>query len=83
MYEVEITPETLKELRKITKLYSRSIKEIIEELEEDPHIGKSLSRELTGKFSYRIGVHRLTYLINEKDKKVIVISAGHRSTAYQ
>ncbi|MBI2314704.1 type II toxin-antitoxin system RelE/ParE family toxin [Candidatus Daviesbacteria bacterium] len=82
MYKVKITFKAKKELKNLNKLDRLSIAEIIEELKEDPKIGKPLSRELIRKFSYRVGAYRVIYIINHQDKIVIVLSAGHRGLVY-
>jgi len=55
---------------------------IFEELKEDATIGKPLTRELTGRFSLRVGVYRIIYTVNKTDEIVHVITAGHRSVVY-
>ena len=82
MYKLHIASKAKKELRKISRIHQEAIISAFEELKEDPFIGKPLTRELTGRFSYRVGVYRIIYKINDKDKIVYVISAGHRSTVY-
>ncbi len=83
MYQVIVSPEAKKRLKNISKIYRKGIAEAIDSLKDDPYLGKPLTRELTGRYSYKIGVYRVIYIINEKDKLVYVISAGHRSTVYQ
>jgi mRNA-degrading endonuclease RelE of RelBE toxin-antitoxin system len=39
--------------------------------------------ELTGKFSFRVGVYRIIYKVNKKDKVVDILTAGHRATVYE
>ena len=83
MYEIIITPVARKNLKTITKVYKKGIVEAIDSLKDDPYTGKPLKRELTGKYSYKIGVYRIIYMINEKDKVVSIIAAGHRAIIYQ
>lgn len=82
MYRVKLTSKAKRELRNLSKADRLQVGEIIEELQENPLIGKPLSRELIKKFSYKVGVYRVIYQINREDKVVIVISAGHRKTVY-
>lgn len=82
MYRIFISPKAKKELRNITKLYKKAVAETIDELKNDPLIGKPLTRGLTKKYSYKIGVYRLIYKIHKKDKKVSILSVGHRATIY-
>ena len=55
----------------------------IRKLADDPHMGKPLRGELSGKWSLRVGDHRVIYTINEQEKTVILYSVSHRKTAYQ
>ncbi|KKR92370.1 MAG: Addiction module toxin, RelE/StbE family [Candidatus Daviesbacteria bacterium GW2011_GWA1_41_61] len=82
MYRIKLTAKAKRELRKLSQTDKLRIAEIIEELKEDPLIGKPLSRELIKKFSYRIGVYRVIYRINRQDKIIVILSAGHRGTVY-
>ena len=84
MYKLEITSRAKKQLKHITKNYEQiAINNVFIEIKEDPFVGKPLSRELTGKFSYKVGAHRIIYKINKQDKIVQILSAGRRSTIYQ
>lgn len=66
----------------LKKEHQLAVVEALEEISEDPYVGKPLTRELTGRFSYRVGVNRIIYRINEPDKSVQVVTAGHRSNVY-
>ena len=83
MFKVVIAPQAQKELRKIPRKYQQAIRLSFFDLKEDPSLGKPLSRELTGRFSYRVGVYRIIYKVNTKDKIVAILTAGHRLTAYR
>lgn len=74
MYKIKLTGEARRELAKLSKTDKLRLGEIIEDLKENPSIGKQLSRELTGKLSYRIGVYRIIYQVNEKDKNITIAS---------
>ena len=82
MYKVKLTAGAKKELKQISRRHQFALGQIFDELKEYPFLGKPLGRELTGKFSYRISVYRIVYKVDEKDKIVYIITAGHRSTAY-
>lgn len=83
MYKLQITARAQKELEKISFSHQEAILVALEILREDPYQGKPLTRELSRRFSYRVGVYRIIYTINEHDKIVSILSAGHRATAYQ
>ena len=83
MFEVRISTKAEKQIKKIKKIYQTAILSALEELREDPYVGKPLSKDLTGRFSYKISVYKIIYKINQKDKVVNILSAGHRSTIYE
>lgn len=82
MYKIEISPQAKNQLKKLKIKYRLSLSRVIDDLKEDPSLGKPLSRDLLGRYSYRIGVYRIVYRIKVKEKLVEIISAGHRSTIY-
>ena len=84
MYQLKIAPKAKKQLKQISKVYQRNaVYNALQEIKEDPFSGKELTRELTGSRTYKMGIYRIIYKIDVIDKKVYVISAGHRSIVYQ
>ena len=83
MFKIRLTKRARKELKYLSKTKQLSIGRILEELKEDPFMGKSLTRELSKRFSYRIGVYRIIYKVNKTDKLIYILTVGHRSTVYQ
>lgn len=82
MYKLLISSKAERRLKKLKIEYQQAVVEALEEISGDPFVGKPLTRELTGRFSYRVGVYRIIYRINESNKSVQVITAGHRSNVY-
>lgn len=82
MYKVKLTTKAEKELKRLSRENKLSISEIIDELKEDPLIGKPLDRELIRRFSYRVGAYRIIYKVNQVDRVIDIISTGHRSKIY-
>jgi len=83
MYRLKLTARAKKELRNLKKTHQEALAIVIEELKEDPLTGKILTRELTSQYSLRVGIYRLIYKINKKDKIVTILTAGHRATIYK
>lgn len=83
MYQIIIAPQAQKELKVIKKSYGQSISLALQEIKEAPNIGKPLSKQLIGRFSYRVGTYRIIYKVDQKDKIITVISAGHRASIYK
>ena len=67
--------------RKDKPLAERLAKAILK-LEDNPHLGKPLSYDLSGLWSLRVGKYRIIYEINENEKKVILRAVSHRKKSY-
>ncbi len=83
MFSIKLTASAKRELKNVSKLHKQAVSLMIEELKDDPTLGKPLGRELLGKFSCRVGVYRIIYKISQRDKKILVLRIGHRSKVYQ
>ena len=83
MYEINISAKAKRELRSLSTRHEIALDIIYEELKDNPQLGKPLTRELIGRFSFRVGNYRIIYNINEKDKKIYILTVGHRSIVYQ
>lgn len=83
MYRVSVSPRAKKHLKEITKeIHREAIASAIQEIKDDPYVGKPLTRELTGKYSFRIATYRIIYKIRERDSLIEILTAGHRSGIY-
>lgn len=82
MFKVILTARAKRELKNISKRHKVAIASMVEELTDNPFIGKPLTRDLTGRFSLRVGVYRIIYSVNKKDKTIHIFTAGHRSVVY-
>lgn len=83
MFKVKLTAKAKKELKQISRRHQLALGQVFDELKEYPYLGKPLGRGLKGRFSYKISVYRIVYKVNEKDKIVYILTAGHRATVYQ
>jgi mRNA interferase RelE/StbE len=83
MYKLRISKKAQNEIRKIPYPHQEAILSALIEIKNDPLLGKPLTRELTGQFSHRVGVYRIIYKVNKKDKNIDILSAGHRATVYE
>ncbi len=82
MFKLVISPRAQIQLKKLKKADELPVKIALEDIKEDPFLGKPLGRGLTGRFSYRFEIYRIIYRVNDQDKIVRILSAGHRSTVY-
>ena len=83
MFRLKLTTKAKRELKNISHRHKLALANIFEEVKDDPYLGKSLTRELTGKYSYKVGVYRIIYKVSKKDKVITIITAGHRATIYK
>ena len=83
MYKLRISSRAESEIKKISHPHQKAIILALTEIKEEPFLGKPLTRELTGKFSFRVGVYRIIYKVNKKDKVIDILTAGHRATVYE
>jgi len=82
MYKLHLTSKAQRKLSLIPKIYKSSIANVFDEICDEPFLGKPLGRKFEGFFSIRIGVYRIVYKVNRKDKLVTIVTAGHRSSVY-
>jgi mRNA-degrading endonuclease RelE of RelBE toxin-antitoxin system len=81
-YRLRIPASAKKQLNGLKKKDRKSAYYILEELNDDPFVGKVLGRDLAGRFSYRVGNFRVVYVIRRKDRIVEILWVKHRSVAY-
>ncbi len=82
MYKLFISSKAARQLKKISKKHERAILEALIDIKEEPFSGKPLTRNLTGRLSYRVGVYRIIYKVRIKDNTIEILTAGHRSIIY-
>jgi Cytotoxic translational repressor of toxin-antitoxin stability system len=82
MFELRIANKARKEIKNLQQKHQIIILEALQDIAADPYLGKPLTRELSSKFSYRIGIFRIIYKINQRDNIVVILSAGHRANVY-
>lgn len=84
-FEVEITPEGLRHLRKLPEKVKVAVLEtIFGSIAQNPRrAGKPLRGEFEGLFSARRGDFRVIYEIDGEHRTVIVHRAAHRGDAYR
>ena len=83
MYKLILSTRTKRELKEIPKQHKEAILSALEEIKDSPLEGKPLSRELVGRFSYRVGVYRVIYQVNKQNQTIYVSTAGHRGKVYK
>ncbi|MEW6594507.1 MAG: type II toxin-antitoxin system RelE/ParE family toxin [Thermodesulfobacteriota bacterium] len=61
----------------------RLIRTALEEIRQNPDIGKNLQEELAGFLSYRARRYRIVYRVDRQAKSVVVYYAAHRREVYE
>ena len=82
MFKLRISPKAEKRIKKLKIDYQIEIIEVLAEIKEDPMLGKPLSRELNGRFTYKFKAYRIIYLVNLKDEIIDILDADHRGKIY-
>ena len=83
LYSLKIKQSALKELQKINKQERTRVIAAIEQLAENPHIGKLLKGEFSGLRRIRSGNYRVIYEINEGEVLILVLRIAHRKQVYR
>ena len=83
MYNLLYADEAKKVISRLSLKKKRQIKNAIERIAEDPKIGKHLTHELKGLYSYRSGAYRIIYRIYRKEILVLILTIGHRKDVYK
>ena len=82
-YKVEIVKKAEKELKSIDKNIALRIGNSLMKLGRTPHPRQSIRLKGTPFYRLRIGDYRAIYTVNNVDRKVTVLSIGHRREVYK
>jgi mRNA interferase RelE/StbE len=83
MYSIFYTEEAKSLIEKLPAKRQRQIKNAAERLANNPFLGKGLTQELTGMWSYRSGDFRIIYRIERNKMIIIVLTLGYRKDIYK
>ena len=83
MYELRVTRPALKDIASLPKEYAELVSRYIDELENNPR--PSGAKRLQGRtdFSFRVGIYRILYEIDDEHRIVTVFRVKHRREAYR
>jgi len=71
------------QIKKLNPHLRPVIKSKIEQIREDPYLGKFLEKELSGFLSFRAKRYRIIYKILEGEKVLQIHYVGHRKDVYE
>ena len=74
MYDIKLTKEALKDVKKLTPRLKSKLKDILErQISHDPYSGKKLIGQLKGFYSMRLSFQdRILYSIDEDSHQVYI-----------
>ncbi len=81
-HEVVLTKEAEMFLEKLDNSTRKRVINKLEQLKENPQLGKPLTACLAGSWSLRIGDYRAIYQIKHNELIVVVIRIGYRRNVY-
>ena len=82
-YSLKIKRSALKELHKLDNQDRLRVVEAIDNLCENPHVGKLLKGEFSGLRRVRVGAFRIVYEINEGEVLVLILRVAQRKDVYR
>ncbi len=83
MYNIFYTEEAKFVIDRLTPKKQRQIKDAVERIAQNPSLGKYLTQELAGMWSYRSGDFRIIYRVEHRQLVVIILTIGHRKDLYK
>lgn len=81
-YRVSFKPSAEKDLKRIPKPTYYRVILALENLQNNPFVGKKLKGELYGLYSLRVWPYRIIYQVYKRELIVIIIRIGHRQGVY-
>ncbi len=82
MWRVAVAASVKKDLAKIDSRYAKRLAAAIYFIGQDPYSGKKLEDGKENRYSKRIGVYRIVYVLNKKARLVTIVRLGHRQGVY-
>lgn len=82
-YQIFLSAAAARLIPRLHPDIKRLIKAALEEIGENPALGKNLQEELAGFLSYRARRYRIIYRVDQEANSVVVYYAAHRSEVYE
>lgn len=82
-YLLQIKQSALKEIQRLPKTDRQRIIVAIDQLAENPHVGKLLKGDYSGLRRIRVGDYRAIYEINEDVVLILVLRVAHCKQVYR
>ena len=82
-YRMIYSDTSRRQIRKFNPRIKPQIKTRLEQISDNPYLGKNLERDLSGYMSFRTQRYRIIYKIDEDENVVEVHYVGHRKDIYE
>ena len=82
-YSIQIKKSALKGLQKLPQSERPRLIAAIDQLAEQPHIGKLLKGDLSGLRRLRVGKYRIIYEVDDGKVLILVLRVAHRKIIYR
>ena len=83
MYELHVTRPALKDIASLPKEYAELVSRHIDELESNPRPPGSKRLQGRTDYSFRVGIYRILYEIDDERHIVTVFRVKHRRDVYR
>ncbi len=83
MWTLKLSPQATDFYESLTGKYKQQLENAFNRLSHDPRIGKMLKGDLSGYWSYRVGLYRILYVIRNTEIVVEILRIQHRKEVYE
>lgn len=82
-YKIELAPRAHRQFRKLTPSVQKQIRQILEQLAQDPRPPHCKKMQGVGTWRVHTGKYCVIYEINDGILLVLVLAVGHRKEVYR
>ena len=83
MYSIKFDKKAADFVRKLDNQLQKRLVKKIDELSENPFLGKPLSGNLSGLWRLRCDKYRIIYQVKHQELLIFVLNIGHRKNIYE
>jgi mRNA interferase RelE/StbE len=84
VFKLLYTDEARKQILKIKDAQIKDVlRQALEQIAGNPSIGKPLTKQLKGRYSYRVRDYRIIYRVFQDRIIVVILIVGHRRDVYK
>jgi len=83
MWTLKLSEQAADFYESLTGKYKQHVENAFSHLSQDPRIGKMLKGDLSGYWSYRVGIYRILYVIRNTEIVIEILKIQHRKEVYE